>query len=394
MEKIKNLSIRKSIVLYIGIAMVISMLLSVFCMKTVEKVQQNIWKKYSNNEKKRVEFYLDDTPIYDFSRTIERISDENMSQSDAFLSNLCDFADTWSSVVITMISCVSAICLFYRNKIKRPLRILEEGSKKISNQQLDFQIQYDNKDELGKLCMEFEAMRGELENNNKKMWRMFEKERILRAAIIHDISSPLAVIKGYQETLKVFIPTGKLDEDKMLEIAEACLKQVERLNQFVNTMKQISKVEEREIRKEKVIIENLCKHIQETTLLLSASTELGFQFSFMGEGSIYADQNMIIEVFENILSNALRYAKKEIAVMLHYEKPFLEICVEDDGEGFHGDVKEAVKAYVHDDAEENTIHFGLGLYICDIYCKKHGGFLELKNLGDKGASVKAKFKVI
>ena len=46
MEKIRNLSIRKSIVLYVGTAVILSFLLSMICMWAVGEAQQSIWKKY------------------------------------------------------------------------------------------------------------------------------------------------------------------------------------------------------------------------------------------------------------------------------------------------------------------------------------------------------------
>ena len=52
---------------------------------------------------------------------------------------------------------------------------------------------------MGMLCREFERMRGQLEENNRRLWQMIEDERVLRAAIAHDIRSPLAIMRGYQE---------------------------------------------------------------------------------------------------------------------------------------------------------------------------------------------------
>lgn len=49
---------------------------------------------------------------------------------------------------------------------------------------------YENKDELGQLCKEFENMRKQLEENNRVVWHMMEEEKALRAAIAHDIRSP------------------------------------------------------------------------------------------------------------------------------------------------------------------------------------------------------------
>ena len=48
-------------------------------------------------------------------------------------------------------------------------------------------VSYENKDEMGTLCKEFEMMRSDLADNNRKMWRMIDDEKALRNAIAHDI---------------------------------------------------------------------------------------------------------------------------------------------------------------------------------------------------------------
>ncbi len=395
MEKIRNLSIRKSIVLYVGIAVIISFLLSILCMWSVEKVQQNIWRKYVPPDalSEDISEVHGESGNYGFSKKIERIGDDEMSSLDTALTNLCDFIDTWCIPIITMLCCILSICLFYRNKIKRPLELLEQGSRQISGQRLDFQIRYDNKDEMGRLCAEFETMRAKLVQNNRKMWRMLEQERTLRTAIAHDIRSPLAIIKGYQETLKVFIPAGKLDETSLLEIADSCLKQVDRLDQFAESMKKLSKVEEREISPSVIPLAALIEHLEEITRFLNPSTEITCTVSAYGSGEMEADAGIICEVYENLLANALRYARGKTDTVATIKGDYLELCVQDDGEGFKEDVKDAIKAYTHGAAVGKDIHFGLGLYLCDVYCQMHGGYLQLENLPHGGASAKAVFRI-
>ena len=57
----------------------------------------------------------------------------------------------------------------------------------IADNELDFHVSYENKDEMGTLCNEFEMMRSDLADNNRKMWRMIDDEKALRNAIAHDI---------------------------------------------------------------------------------------------------------------------------------------------------------------------------------------------------------------
>lgn len=51
MDKIKNFSLRKTIVLYMMISLIISFIFSAFVVKTAETVQNNVWWKYVDQEK-------------------------------------------------------------------------------------------------------------------------------------------------------------------------------------------------------------------------------------------------------------------------------------------------------------------------------------------------------
>lgn len=73
-------------------------------------------------------------------------------------------------------------------------------------------------------------MRGQLAENNEKLWRNIEDERILRAAISHDIRSPLSVLKGYQEMLIDFLPNGVINVSKAMEMLSESMKQIERMD--------------------------------------------------------------------------------------------------------------------------------------------------------------------
>ena len=53
---------------------------------------------------------------------------------------------------------------------------------------------------------EFERMKEQLAENNHQLWKMIEEEKALRAAIAHDIRSPLSVLEGYQEMLSEYLP--------------------------------------------------------------------------------------------------------------------------------------------------------------------------------------------
>ena len=59
---------------------------------------------------------------------------------------------------------------------------LRIAAEKISNNDLDFAVGYDSKDELGELVDSFEIMRAALVNNFSEMWKQVEERKVLNAA--------------------------------------------------------------------------------------------------------------------------------------------------------------------------------------------------------------------
>lgn len=433
MEKIRNLSIRKTIIVYMGIAIILSYLLSTACMWGIGRVQQDLWRKYAGQEAGYAGAASSGTvpagdlqseptqdlrseptqdlrsepaqdllgePATDLQRRVGRIPSEKMSRQDAFVSEVCDFLDTWCILIITMAGCISSVFLFYETKIKKPLKLLEYGSRKIAGQDLDFQITYGKQDEMGRLCAEFEHMRSALAENNKNLWRMLEQERLLRSAIAHDIRSPLAVLRGYQEMLKVFIPMDRLDKGKLLEILDSCLRQVDRLDGFVESMKLLSRVDGREISASCTSLKLLVPQLKAEADFLEKSENPGCEITFETDPAsedygapMMVDTGIVCEIYENLLTNALRFAQKRIIVKIEKNAGFLNICVQDDGCGFQGDMDQVTSAYYHDNPGKDKLHYGLGLYICRVYCEKHGGTLRIGNAAAGGAFVKACLKI-
>ena len=424
MEKIRNLSLRKTIVLYMAISLVLSFLLGAVIAHVAEVTQQQIWWNYVDEEQYYENWEQAET-IYTVD--IPRVSNYEMTRRDAFLSELCDFLQTYSILVVSMAGAVLAVALFYRNKIRVPLARLSAASAMIANNQLDFRIDYDCEDELGRLCREFEKMRGQLEANYRRMWRMVEEEKALRSAIAHDIRTPLTILKGYQEMLLEFVPAEDFSREQMMEMLKEGQGQLERLSNFVETMRRLSGLTDREARYLETDIRTIGKLVEASAKALEKggqkeicvavkepegadarinSTRVDRRIDTEGvsgrtdivevaDRRFLADVDMVLEVMENLLSNGVRYAQSrvEIRISLDASGENLEILVEDDGTGFTVSGEEATKAYFHANPKDDETHFGLGMYISRIYCEKHGGRLLVENRRQGGASVKAVFRV-
>jgi len=171
-------------------------------------------------------------------------------------------------------------------------------------------------------------------------------------------------------------------------------RQLERLKNFSESMKDIHSIDEVECQPKEDSLLTLLGHIEDIArgLTISGPKEIIVQSNTECTALVY-DEKLILEVVENLLSNALRYGNQCVEVSISVEEDHLRIYVRDDGKGFSPEeLYHADKPY-YSGAEDKEEHFGLGLTICKILCKKHGGDLSLANSTKGGAIVCASFYV-
>ena len=98
-----------------------------------------------------------------------------------------------------------------------------------------------------------------------------------------------------------------------------------------------------------------------------------------------------MQVYENLLTNAVRFAHSMVNVSVYNKDNYLCVIVSDDGNGFsEKDLTEATRPFYKSAEEISNKHLGMGLNICKVLCEKHGGYLKLEN--NDGAYVTAAFR--
>lgn len=296
----------------------------------------------------------------------------------------CIAIPLWSLLCVVLCGII-----FYHRKIEKPVRVLLEASENISNNRLDFSVKAPEKNELGDLCLAFEKMRIALRDNNLEMWRQVEERKRLNAAFAHDLRTPLTVLKGQSEMLVKYVP--QMSEEKIISIAEMMGRHITRLEAYVKTMNDLQRLEDVEIKKEFVAITDIEKQMRFTGTTVCTEKEFVFRQNIPNTQNVTIDAPVVMQVYENLLSNALRYADTKIEVSIDKQDSLFLLAVSDDGAGFTPkSLANAMKPFYKAENETDNEHFGMGLNICKTLCEKHGGYLQLSN--ENGAKVVAAFK--
>ena len=389
----KSKSIKWIFIKYIPICIILSYVGAAVIGYSTNNLQDWYEEKYADG----------DSSLFDAKYIIAFDEDKNMHY-DMYEKKRSMYDDTIHFIGYQIISCAQLVLiplwillvvmltgiLFYRRELEEPIKILLEASEKIAGSNLDFHIAYSKMNELGRLCQSFEKMRNSLYQNNQEMWRMLEERKKLNAAFSHDMRTPITVIKGYRDLLEKYIPGGEVSEEKSMQILKMMEGQIDRLENYTQKMSAVQKLEDIVPLSKEVNFQELLDKCAEIGKMLAKDLQISYQTDSDTE-KLWVDEELVLEVYENLVSNAARYAKDQLEINISIFDHVLAISVEDDGKGFTEEaLQQAAKPFYRDKREEKN-HFGLGLYICKMICEKCQGELVIEN-GRSGGKVTASFK--
>jgi len=296
-------------------------------------------------------------------------------------------------VLLPLLFAVTGITLcawwFYHKILEPPITVLMDATTHIQDQDLNFQINFNGRDELGQLCTAFEKMRQTLYENNRQLWSMLEERRALQASVAHDLRNPIAIMTGYVEYLQENRQGGTLTDEKLEKALTNLGITAERMGRYTDTMRDLGAIEETEVHRREVELPEFLQHMADSLSILFQNTEVRFACDFhVPAGRAVLDGELLYRVLENLISNALRFAERQIDLAFYLEHGTLSATVTDDGPGFSEKLLQKKTALFYSE-DTSGKHLGLGLAVSRVLCQKHGGTIELSNQSPHGACVKA-----
>lgn len=391
MEKIailfKKKSLKKTLLIIASTIILFVIILSTITVLITSNLQykilntRNITIKNENSNIYKIEtgFYYELNPN---SYSYEKLTAKN--QMNYYLVTTLMIA---LPIIYIILGTIFIVKIYYQIKLQEPINLLKEGIQHISIQDLNFQISYDSCDELGILCNTFNDMKNELSKNNQKMWKLLNERKALVTSVSHDLRTPITVIKGYLEYLEKALSNHQIDEEILKITINNMFQSSQRLEDYVNSIKNIQKIEDIEIVRNEVIFSDFIYLIKKDFGLLANKNQKNLEvYDKTKSKIIYIDKNMILKALENVLNNAFRFAINKITITILEKGDYLTFIIQDDGPGFSDeDIINATSLFYS--SSLNKGDFGIGLSICKIICEKHDGQIMLKNNPSKGGSV-------
>ena len=282
-------------------------------------------------------------------------------------------------VLILVVTGLSITAWIYRG-IVTPIYKLEEAAQNIKEGNLDFTVEAETNDEMGKLCRNFEDMRQRLKESAEEKLEAEKQNRILISNISHDLKTPITAIKGYVEGIMDSVADTPEKVDKYMRTIYSKAIDMDRL---INELTLYAKIDTNRIPydfKRMKASDYFDDCIEEIGLGLEAE-HIGLSYFNYAEDSveIIADPEQLKRVIDNIIGNSIKYMDKEhglINIRVKDVGDFIQIEIEDNGKGIaQKDLPFIFDRFYRTDASRNsaTGGSGIGLSIVRKIVEDHGG---------------------
>lgn len=327
--------------------------------------------------------------------TVEKIESgfSALSSKQQLLYKVTSFSMVGLPFIYSIIGIMLCAWWFYRKKLLPPIQVLADATKHIREQDLDFKVDYNRNDELGRLCTAFEEMRQALYDNNQQLWNVIEQRRVLQASVAHDLRNPIAIVEGYVEYMQQCLADGNLNKEELRHTLANLAITSKRLERYTDYIRDLNAIEETETKYSVVRLPDFLRRATESLSFLAKQHSLEITYHCtISECQIKLDEQIYYRIVENIFSNAIRYAKSKVNFGYSLTDGVLMITISDDGRGFSKTMLRKKDTFLYSE-DQTGEHMGLGLATSRILSQKHGGSLEFSNITPSGACVTIKLSV-
>lgn len=320
-----------------------------------------------------------------FSAAVVKVANQKIGYIYIILAskeyrNVADFVfksqvGGWASEVFFIIIIATILFSFlYTNRLQKSYNRVIHVLDQFRNGDLNVRFDIKENDEFYPIADAFNKMVAMLDENFTRLKLLEEERKTFLANISHDLRTPLAVARGYTETLLIENAVSQEEQESHLEMVLAKIMQVEKL---VLQLFELSKMESvnftphkepfvfseilqetirgAEFQAKKKSIQIICENCEDNTL-------------------INADISMSERVVQNLLENAVKYTNQggNIKIQLLKTPDQLLLKLENTG----SPLPPAILNWVNNPDEENALKrpkgAGLGLALVKRILKLHG----------------------
>lgn len=220
--------------------------------------------------------------------------------------------------------------------LTKNLRLITGTVRRFQEGDLEARIENAEDSDIEVFAHSFNEMADTIVDNMEKMKSVDLLRRELIANVSHDLRTPLAILKGYIETLQIKKDTlSEVETDEYLQITHD---NVDKLSNLINQLFEYSKLEAEQVTpiKEPFSITELSHDLIAKFNVLAQKKEIKLQLENPKENCmVFADVSLVERALQNLIENAIKYTNPHGLVTLSLNKigNNIEINLTDNGAG-------------------------------------------------------------
>ena len=295
--------------------------------------------------------------------------------------------------VVTLIGAIFLglllVTFYLRGRSQQARRVIAQ----IESGDLVARFDIDRIDAIGGLMFDFNRMADEIQRLVARLQTTERARRELLQELGHDLRTPLTSLRTAIETLAAH--GNAMDTHERAEFLAVAASELAYFGKLIDDLFFIAEIDEPRYRKEAERIDLaalVASELHAAEGNLRAATEGGtggLQFVFenraaaMAQRTIIGDPYLVSRLFRNVFDNTVRHARSCVRVTVASEGTWVNVVIEDDGEGM---TAEAIERFgrrrsqrLLDGSAKASASLGLGSVIIRTVVDLHGGNLKLES---------------
>ncbi|MEN8815408.1 MAG: HAMP domain-containing sensor histidine kinase [Nonlabens sp.] len=274
--------------------------------------------------------------------------------------------------------------------LTKNLRKITEVARRFKEGDLNARIENPEETDISVFANTFNEMANTINNNLEEIKNVDVLRRQLIANVSHDLRTPLAILKGYAETLQE--KNESLSKEEIERYLNVISSNSDKLTKLVEQLFEYSKLEAKQIEPimEQFSITDLCLDLVSKYQLLARNKNISLSLDVFENKNIlvYADISLIERALQNLIDNALKFTPDSGSIILGLEetKHFCRVSVNDSGTGISPEAQKTIfERFKHSTEDYNKNGAGLGLAIVKKIVELHNSKIEVLSTSAAGS---------
>ena len=309
------------------------------------------------------------------------------AKQDELRQEISTFLVAFINIYVILIAISIFIALLVSNYISRPLKLIKEKISQLRLGKSNEKIEWERKDEIGDLIIEYNRMIDELarsaellaKSERESAWREMAKQ------VAHEIKNPLTPMKlNIQHLRKAWHDKTSDWEERLNKFSDTLIEQIDSLSSIASEFSDFANMPKTEVEKIE-LSENIKNSIE-----LHKNYE-NIRIEYLTDGNtpyhVLADKKQILRVFNNLIKNSVQAIGRNkigwIKISIEKQNDLYLIKVSDNGSGIS---KEQGEKIFIPSFTTKTSGMGLGLSMVKSIVLSAGGTISFTSEPDEGTT--------